>query len=54
MIRNEESLEENSILPFLIHQKTEARGQVQFCQSLFVNLFEKRDAHAQKNYPMSK
>ena len=41
MIRNEENLED-STLPFLIHPQAEARGQVQFCQNLIINLFSKK------------
>ena len=51
MIPNEESFEENSILPFLIHPQVEAREQVQFCQNLIVNLFEKGDSPCTKKFP---
>ena len=51
MIRNEDNLEDHPVLPFLIHPLTEARGQVQFCQILIANLFEKGEIHAQKNSP---
>ena len=51
MIQNEDNLED-SVVPFLIHPLTEARGQVQFCQKLIPILFEKEKVHAQKNFPM--
>ena len=35
---------EDSTLPFLKHPQAEARGQVQFCQNLIINLFENRDS----------
>ena len=49
MIRNEENLEV-SRLPFLIHPQAEARGQVQFCQSLITTLFEKGDSLCKKEF----
>ena len=51
MIRKDENLKENSILPFLIHPQVEARGQVQFCQKLIVSLFEKGDSPCTKKLP---
>ena len=50
MFRNEENLED-SVLPSLIHSLTEARGQVQFCQNLIANLFEKGDSSCTKEFP---
>ena len=50
MIRNEENLQD-STLPFLTHPQAEARGQVQFCQNLIVNLFEKGDSPCTKEFP---
>ena len=50
MIRNEDTLED-SVLPFVIHSLTEARGQVQFCQSLIANLFEKGESPCTKEFP---
>ena len=41
MSQNEESEDENSILPFLINSLTDDRGQTQFCQNLIVNSFGK-------------
>ena len=41
MSQNEESEDENSILPFLINSLTDDKGQIQFCQNLIANLFEK-------------
>ena len=41
MSQNEESEDENSILPFLINSLTDDRGQTQFFQNLIANLFEK-------------
>ena len=52
MIQNEENLEENSILPFLINPLVaDARGQVQFCQNLNVNSFEKGYSPCTKEFP---
>ena len=50
MIRNEDK-PENSVLPFLKHSLTEARGQVQFCQSLITNLFEKGKSPFKRDFP---
>ena len=41
MSQNEESGDENSILPFLFNSLTDDREQTQFCQNLIANLFEK-------------
>ena len=48
MIRNEENLED-STLPILIPPSAESRGQIQFCQNLIVNLFEKGDSPCNKD-----
>ena len=45
MIEHNEKFDHNSILPFFIKpQKDPARGQVQFCYNIIVNLFEKRNS----------
>ena len=50
MIRNEEN-PEKSVLPFLISRLTEIRVQVQFCQNLIANLFEKRESPCTRKFP---
>ena len=50
MIRSEDNLED-SVLSFLIHPQAEARGQVQFCQNLIANLFEKGDCPCKNEFP---
>ena len=50
MIRNDENLKD-STLPLLIHPQAEARGQVQLCQNLIINLFEKGDSPCTKKFP---
>ena len=50
MIRKEDN-PENSVLPFLISPLTEARGQVQFCQNLIANLFEKGENPCTREFP---
>ena len=50
MIRIEDN-SENSEIPFLIHPLTEARGQVQFCQNLIANLFEKGESPSTRVFP---
>ena len=41
MSTNEESEDENSILPFIIVSLTDDRRQTKFCQNLIANLFER-------------
>ena len=41
MIQNEESEDENFILPFIITSLTDDKGQTKFCQNLIANLFER-------------
>ena len=42
MIENNKNFDDYSTLPFFIKpQNDPARGQVQFCMNLIVNLFEK-------------
>ena len=43
MIRNEDN-PKDSVPPILIHPLTEARGQVQICQCLIANLFDKGES----------
>ena len=50
MIRNEDN-PEKSVLPFLISSFPEARGQVQFCQNLIANLFEKGESPCTREFP---
>ena len=50
MTRKEDDLEK-SLLPFLIHPLTEPRGQVQFCQNLIANLFEKVESPGTREFP---
>ena len=50
MIRNEDKLED-SVIPFLIHPLTDARGQVQLCKSLIAKLFKKRESPYTRGFP---
>ena len=50
MIRNDDN-PEISLLPFLISPITEARGQVQFCQNLIANIFEKGESPCTREFP---
>ena len=50
MIRNEDN-PENSVLPIVISPLTEPRRQVQFCQNLITNLFEKGERPCTKKIP---
>ena len=43
MNQNEESQDENSVLPFVINSLTDDRGQTLFCQNLIANLFEREN-----------
>ena len=51
MNQNEETQEENSILPFFINPHTENKGQTQFCQNLIANLFKKGDNPCTREFP---
>ena len=51
MIQNEDK-HENSKLPFLISPLTKSRGQIEFCQNLNINLFEKGESPCIKEFPM--
>ena len=50
MIRNEDN-PGKSVLPFSISPLTEAREQVQFCQNLIANLFEKGESPCTREFP---
>ena len=50
MIQNEDK-PENSVLSFLIFPLTEPRGQIEFCQNLNANLFEKGESPCTKQFP---
>ena len=49
MIRKEDNLED-SVLPFLRNLLTDSRGQVQFCQNLIANSFEKRESPCTRDF----
>ena len=51
MSTNEESEDENSILPFLFNSLTDDRGQTQFCQNLIANVIEKRTGPCTAEFP---
>ena len=51
MSQNEKSEDENSIFPFLINSLTDDRGQTQFCQNLFANLFERGVSPCTAEFP---
>ena len=50
MNQNEENLVDFP-LPFLTHPQAESRGQIQFCQNLIVNLFEKSESPCTTKFP---
>ena len=50
MSQNEETEDENFILPFLINSLTDDRGHTQFCQ----NLFEKEVSPCPAEFPKVK
>ena len=49
-MRNEDNLED-SVLPFLLHPITDARGHVQFRQNLNADLFEKGESPCAREFP---
>ena len=51
MSTNEESEDENSILPFIIISLTDDRGKIKFCQILIANLFEKGIYPCRADFP---
>ena len=51
MSQNEESEDENSILPFIITSLTDDRGQTQFCQNLITKLFEREVSPCTAEFP---
>ena len=51
MSTNEESEDENTILPFIIIFLTDDRGQTKFCQNLIANLFEKGISPCRAEFP---
>ena len=51
MIKSEESQDENSVFPFLINSLTDYRGQLQFCQNLIANLFERGNSPRTTEFP---
>ena len=51
MSQNEESEDENSILPFIITSLTDDRGQTNFCQNLKANLFERGVSPCTAEFP---
>ena len=51
MIQSEESQDENSVFPFLINSLTDYRRQIQFCQNLIANLFERGNSPRTTEFP---
>ena len=51
MIQNEESEDENSILPFIITSLTDDKGQTKFCQNLIATLFERGVSPCTAEFP---
>ena len=51
MNQREESQEENSVFPILINSLTDDRGQIQFCQNLIANLFERGNSPCKTDFP---
>ena len=55
MIEYNKNFDNNSILPFSIHsQKDPARGQVQVCNNLIVNLFKEGNSPCKQEFPEKK
>ena len=50
MIQNEDK-PENSVLPLYVSLLIEPRGQIEFCQNLITNLFEKEERPCTKEFP---
>ena len=51
MIEDKEYFDDNSIISFFIQPQTDhARGQVQFCLNLIVNLFEKGNSPCKQEF----
>ena len=51
MSTNEESEDENSIIPLIITYLTDDRRQTKFCQNLTANLFEKGSSPCTAEFP---
>ena len=51
MIQNEESEDENSILPFIISSLTDDKEQTKFCQKLIAKLFERGVSPCTAEFP---
>ena len=51
MNQSEESQDENYVFPFLINSLTDDRGQLQFCQILIANLFERATCPFKTEFP---
>ena len=51
MNRSEENQDENSVFSFLINSLTADRGQIQFCQNLIANLFERGNSPCTTEFP---
>ena len=54
MSQNEESEDENSILPFIITSLTDGIGKTKFCQNLIANLFETGVSPCTAEFPQIK
>ena len=50
MVQNEDNLED-SVLSFVLHPLTDARGQAEFCQNLTANLFEEGESPCLREFP---
>ena len=51
MNQNEESEDENSILPLFINSLSDDGGQTQICQTLIANVFEKEFSPCTAEFP---
>ena len=51
MNQSEESPDDNSVFPFLVKSVTDDRGQIQFCQNLIANLFEREISPCKAEFP---
>ena len=51
---SDESLDEDSVFPFIIISLTEDRGQTQFCHNLIANIFEHGISPCKAEFPEKK
>ena len=54
MSQSEKIIDENSVFPFLINSLTDDRGQIQFCNNLIANSFERGISPCKAEFPGKK